>query len=45
LLFRKSEKPKLENEIRRVLGKRFAPDLERLEQLLERDLGVLKERD
>ena len=43
LLFTKGEKPKLDDEVRRLLGKRFAPDLQRLEQLLERNLGVLQE--
>ena len=43
LIFKKGVKPKLDDEIRRLLAKRFAPDLQRLEQLLERDLGVLQE--
>jgi hypothetical protein len=43
LLYHKSPKPKLEHEIRRTLAQRFAPDLRRLEQLLERDLGAIRE--
>ena len=43
LLFTKREKPKLDEENRRLLAERFAPDLRRLERLLERDLGTLRE--
>jgi hypothetical protein len=42
-LVAKGKKPQLEADVRQSLAKRFAPDLKRLEQLLERDLGVLKE--
>ena len=42
-LYRKSPKPKLDEDIRWELVERFAPDLRRLEQLLERDLGALRD--
>lgn len=43
LVYRKSPKPIMEHEIRRTLAHRFAPDLQRLEQLLERDLDAIRE--
>lgn len=43
LLYKGSPKPTLEKEIRMTLAQRFVPDLQRLEQLLERDLGALRE--
>src|SRR5690606_8930509 len=42
-LVKKGEKPKIDVDIRRMLAERFAPDLQRLEALLERDLGALRE--
>ena len=41
-LFVKGRKPRLEDESRRALAALFAADVERLERLLGRDLGILK---
>ena len=43
LIFTNAKKPKMDDEIRRSLAARFAPDLQRLEQLLACDLGALRE--
>jgi hypothetical protein len=42
-IFKEGEKPGMDDNIRRMLAQRFAPDLRRLELLLERDLGSLYE--
>lgn len=43
LLFREAPKPKMDDDIRRMLAQRFSSDLEQLELLLDRDLGLLRE--
>jgi hypothetical protein len=42
VLFTTAKKPKMDDEARRALAERFAPNLQRLERLLERDLGALR---
>lgn len=44
-IFRESAKPKMDDIIRRELARRYAPDIRRLELLLERDLGSLYENE
>jgi sulfotransferase family protein len=44
-LFTSGLKPRLDEKSRRFLIERFAPDLQRLERLLERDLDALREND
>jgi hypothetical protein len=44
LIYTSGEKEKMDDEVRRSLAARFAPELDRLERLLERDLGVLREK-
>ncbi len=44
LIYTTGEKEKMDDEVRRSLAVRFAPDLQRLERLLERDLGALREK-
>lgn len=43
LLYRDADKPKLDSETRKALAMRFEPDLLRLENLLERELGALRQ--
>ena len=43
LRFKKGQKPRLDDEVRPTLAERFAPDLERLERLLEHNLDALRE--
>ena len=44
LIFTAGAKERMDDEVRRSLAERFAPDLERLERLLERDLSALREK-
>lgn len=41
-LFTKGQRPNLDKMAQQSLAERFAPDLQRLERLLERDLGALR---
>jgi hypothetical protein len=45
LLFKETQKPKMDDDIRQRLAQHFAPDLERLEQVLDRDLELLREQE
>jgi hypothetical protein len=42
VVFAGGKKPQMDDAARQQLAERFAPDLQQLEQLLERDLGVLR---
>ena len=43
LLYRDADKPQLDFETRKALAMRFAPDVLRLEDMLERELGALRQ--
>jgi hypothetical protein len=45
LLFKETQKPRLDDDIRQRLAQHFVPDLERLEQILDRDLELLREQE
>lgn len=45
LLFKSIQKPQLDTGVVRTLGECFATDLQKLERLLERDLGTLRQHN